>query len=649
MNCTKCGQALTGGSAFCSRCGTPTGLGQDLTDGGEPTHIPVKGSEILDGKWKLERKIGEGGMGAVYLAHDLQLDRKVAIKILASSLTHDAELVARFEREARFTASLEHPNIVPIYAVGRFKSRPFMVMKHLEGQPLSAILRSQNVLPLEQVLALTRQVCGGLEFIHAKGYVHRDIKAGNIFVSPAGLATILDFGILRPKRNAESLTRTGMVMGTPQYMSPEQALGEKEIDHRSDLYALAVVIYECLAGTLPFDSDSDLSIIQMQAHAPAPDICQRAGWISRPVGDLVMRALAKRPQDRFQSAGELASAFEAAVALQDMFQDSSASISLPPVREPLHRQPLAPPVPSAPGPDSSPHTAPSQRMSGPKIAPTATVPLRLTPVSAPGAKVLVVPDSPAAAAPAPAAAAKSLDDDLALLDVPPGARDHGPSTNEFAQAVRRRRRPMVAVAAVLAVLGLGVAYFAVRPRLAPAADAPISGTTPSVETPVAEAPLPPPASVPLKIGTSETEGPATSEPPAETAVAAASEPDTTSKGPDESTSEATGGPDESSAEPATTAPGTPPAPGSSRTLRHSPGTTGPPGMGKVNVVTTFKGGPYWASIQVNGEPKGTTPVTVELPAGKHQIRVERAGFRPIEKQIKIASGRSAVLRIELIP
>jgi len=208
---------------------------------------------------------------------------------------------------------------------------------------------------------------------------------------------------------------------------------------------------------------------------------------------------------------------------------------------------------------------------------------------------------------------------------------------------------MVAVAAVLAVLGLGVAYFAVRPRLAPAADAPISGTTPSVETPVAEAPLPPPASVPLKIGTSETEGPATSEPPAETAVAAASEPDTTSKGPDESTSEATGGPDESSAEPATTAPGTPPAPGSSRTLRHSPGTTGPPGMGKVNVVTTFKGGPYWASIQVNGEPKGTTPVTVELPAGKHQIRVERAGFRPIEKQIKIASGRSAVLRIELIP
>src|SRR5437868_4883174 len=198
MNCTKCGQALTGGSVFCSRCGTPTGMGAALGEVVEPTLVPVKGSEVLDGKWKLERKIGEGGMGAVYLAHDLQLDRKVAIKILASSLAHDAELVARFEREARFTASLEHPNIVPIYAVGRFKARPFMVMKYLEGQPLSAILRAQNVMPLDQVLALTRQVCGGLEFIHAKGYVHRDIKAGNIFVSPAGLATILDFGILRP-------------------------------------------------------------------------------------------------------------------------------------------------------------------------------------------------------------------------------------------------------------------------------------------------------------------------------------------------------------------------------------------------------------------------------------------------------------------
>lgn len=638
MNCTKCGQALTGGSAFCSRCGTPTGMGAGMALGEmvEPTLVPVKGSEVLDGKWKLEKKIGEGGMGAVYLAHDLQLDRKVAIKILASSLAHDAELVARFEREARFTASLEHPNIVSIYAVGRFKARPFMVMKYLEGQPLSAILRSQNVMPLDQVLALTRQVCAGLEFIHAKGYVHRDIKAGNIFVSPAGLATILDFGILRPKRNAESLTRTGMVMGTPQYMSPEQALGEKEIDHRSDLYALAVVIYECLAGTLPFDSDSDLSIIQMQAHAPAPDLCQRAPWISRPVGDLVMRALAKRAPDRYQSAGELASAFEAAVALQDMFQESSvASINLPATLDPIPAASLE----QALKPDGSPRTTPSARMSGPKIAPTATVALRLTPVSAPGGNGLVASEAHLLAqpspAPAPAASAPPAQAAAAapVLDAPgPALHPPGPSTNEFAQAVRRRRGPMVAVAAVLAVLGLGVAYLAVKPRVAPAA-----GPPPEMETPVAAAPLPPPPAIPLEPGKPDpTPAESAAAGPTTTASTEPVEPDSTGSTPEETTGE-----------PAAAATGP-------KTFRRpstgpSTGPATPAGFGKVNVVTTFKGGPYWASIQVNGENRGTTPVLLELPVGKHQIKVTRPGFRAIEKQIKVASGRSAVVRIELIP
>jgi serine/threonine-protein kinase len=623
-----------------------------VPDAGEPTFLPVKGSEVLDGKWKLERKIGEGGMGAVYLAHDLQLDRKVAIKILASSLAHDAELVARFEREARFTASLEHPNIVPIYAVGRFKNRPFMVMKYLEGQPLSALLRSQSVLQLDQVLALTRQVCNGLEFIHAKGYVHRDIKAGNIFVGPNGLATILDFGILRPKRNAESLTRTGMVMGTPQYMSPEQALGEKEIDHRSDLYALAVVIYECLAGTLPFDSDSDLSIIQMQAHAPAPDICQRANWISRPVGDLVMRALAKRPQDRFQSAGELASAFEAAVALQDMFQDSSAaSINLPSMPDPpIQIQSQAPAAAAPPG-SRSPPTAASARMSGPKIAATATVAVRLTPVSAPGmarpsgsrvaaavkpedldavlappAPVHPHPQAPAVAPPAPASPPPVLDAGPRL--------NMGPSTNEYAQAVRRRRGPMVAVAAVLAVLGLGVAYLAVKPRLAPAAG-PVEGEgalASASPVPVPPLPLAPPAETATSTEPGSTTAPAEEEEPGVEEGDEASEPVT-------------------STAPGTTPAPTPTTPGPRPSLRRTapPPPSIPGGMGRVNVVTTFKGGPFWASIRVNGESKGTTPVLLELPAGKHQIRVERAGFKAIEKQIKVASGRSAVLRLELTP
>lgn len=592
MNCSKCGQALTGGSVFCSRCGTPTGRTDTSVD--EPTFVPLKGSEELDGKWRLEKKIGEGGMGAVYLAHDLQLDRKVAIKILASSLSHDAELVARFEREARFTAGLEHPNIVPIYSVGIFKNRPFMVMKYLEGKPLSALLREKHVLSLEEVLAMMRQLCAGLEFIHQKGYVHRDIKAGNIFISPAGLATILDLGILRPRHNADSLTRTGMVMGTPQYMSPEQALGEREIDHRSDLYALAVVLYECLSGVLPFDSDSDLSIIQMQAHAQAPDICTRANWISRPVGDMVMRALAKRPPDRYQSAGELASALEAAVGLQEIFSDGSApSIIIPvsvelPAALPAPPQ-LAPPVPRPSGPKVLPVPE--------GVSPTATVPVRLTPISSPPRH-----SGPRAAPPVPASFAAA-----------PQLLPSGPSTGELKLAVRRSRRAPLALAVVTVLaLGAGIAYFALQPGQAAVADVP--------------APTPPPAEVATAPAPAPVTPPPADPPPPDVS------PETTA-----------------STSPGPMDPLEAPAPLDGPVHKKPPQTTVPGGLGKVNVITTFKGGPYWATIAVNGESRGTTPVLLELPAGKHQIRVERTGFRPIEKQIKVASGRSAVLRIELIP
>jgi serine/threonine-protein kinase len=620
MNCTNCGQALTGESVFCSRCGTPTGRGDSSAE--EPTFIPVKDSEVLDGKWRLERKIGEGGMGAVYLAHDLQLDRKVAIKILASALAHDAELVARFEREARFTASLEHPNIVPIYSVGLYKNRPFMVMKYLEGQPLSAVLREKQVLSLEETLAMMRQLCSGLEFIHQKGYVHRDIKAGNIFISPAGLATILDFGILRPRRNAESLTRTGMVMGTPQYMSPEQALGEREIDHRSDLYSLAVVLYECLAGVLPFDSDSDLSIIQMQAHAQAPDICARAKWVSRPVGDMVMRALAKRPQDRYQSATELASALEAAIGLQEIFSDGSApSIIIPVSPEPAPVPPPAPPplAPMAPRP------------SGPKelpvpegVVPTSTVPLRLTPVSSPprpsGPKA-----PPRASGPRPPPPAQ-----LRAAPVPAGPPaapvSSGPSTGELALAVRSSPAPKVAVAAAGLLLLAAIAYFALRSTQGPATDL----TATASPTPTATASPPPELS-------SDPVAPA---PPDPSAAPDAATPEDDS--PEVAATEVTETEEEEEDPLISPAPLEPP-------LQVKKPSAAPTAPGKLNVITTFNGGPYWATIAVNGQDRGTTPVLLELPAGKHRIRVERAGFRTIEKQIKVASGRSAVLRIELVP
>ncbi|HET9452171.1 MAG TPA: serine/threonine-protein kinase [Aggregicoccus sp.] len=304
MSCPGCAQPLAHAQAPCERCGAlePTLVGASQAaalelEAGVPT--------LLDGKWRLERKLGEGGMGTVFLAHDVQLERKVAVKLMSSALLHDAELVGRFEREARVTAGLEHPHVVPVYAVGREAGRPYMVMKCLAGRTLAALLRERGSLPLGEVLALMRQLCAGLDFIHSRGFVHRDIKSPNLFIGWDGHATILDFGILRSSRPGEAVTLAGTVIGTPQYMAPEQALGLSSVDHRADLYALAVVLFECLAGSLPFDAPSDLSVIHLQANAPPPDLCERAPGLPRQVAQVLRRALSKAPEARYPTAGEL--------------------------------------------------------------------------------------------------------------------------------------------------------------------------------------------------------------------------------------------------------------------------------------------------------------------------------------------------------
>ena len=272
--------------------------------------MAVRLDDVLVGRYRLEQKIGEGGMGTVYLAHDKELDRKVAVKLLAATYLSDKDVVERFEREARLTARLDHPNIVPVYDVGRHGGRPFIVMKKLEGQSLAGVLREKGGFTRDETLKLFKQLAAGVDFIHGQGFIHRDIKAGNIYVGTDGQATILDFGILRTARGKEALTRTGMVMGTPHYMAPEQAQGSKNIDHRVDLYALAVVIFECLTGTLPFEADSELRLIQMQAHQPPPDLLERAPWIPKPVAEVMKRALSKTPEERYPTATELVAALE---------------------------------------------------------------------------------------------------------------------------------------------------------------------------------------------------------------------------------------------------------------------------------------------------------------------------------------------------
>ncbi|MBI5546415.1 MAG: protein kinase [Deltaproteobacteria bacterium] len=308
MNCRNCGQPLDDIGRFCKFCGSSVPPDPD------EAAAPIKVGDLLQGKWRIDKRIGQGGMGSVYLAHDVSLDRKVAIKILAPDLCNDAEFVARFEREAKATANLEHPNVVLVYAVGEHFGRPFIVMKYLEGQSLARYLKKNpDGLPPDEVLEIFQQLCSGLGFIHQKGFIHRDIKSANVHIGPDGKATILDFGILRDVRSQQSLTRVGVVMGTPHYIAPEQALG-RPIDHRVDLYALGVLLYECLTGTPPYDADSAKQLIEMHLKASPPDPCCLVPDLPLPAGEVVRKAIAKKADERFQSAEEMAAALEASLA-----------------------------------------------------------------------------------------------------------------------------------------------------------------------------------------------------------------------------------------------------------------------------------------------------------------------------------------------
>ncbi|MFP2912578.1 serine/threonine-protein kinase, partial [Pyxidicoccus sp. 3LFB2] len=273
-----------------------------------PERRPLQPGDVLEGKWRLEELLGAGGMGQVYRARDLALERSVAIKLLHEALCEDAESVARFEREARAMARLEHAHITPIHAVGQEAGRPFIVMKHLEGMSLARYLRSvPGPLPVSEVLALARQLCAGLGFIHGRGCVHRDIKPGNIFVSPGGHATLLDFGILWEHRGAEA-TGSGVRLGTPSYMAPEQARGEA-VDGRADLYSLGLVLLEALTGLPPA---STCRLLGEGPQGAVRALREQAPWLSAPLANVLVRAAALNPEQRYTGALALLAALEQA-------------------------------------------------------------------------------------------------------------------------------------------------------------------------------------------------------------------------------------------------------------------------------------------------------------------------------------------------
>ena len=264
---------------------------------------------LLAGRYEITAPIAVGGMGEVWKARDQVLDRTVAAKVLKSEYTDDPSFLARFRNEARHTAALSHPNIASVYDYGEtvddtgHKKLAFLVMEFVEGQPLVTILHEEGKLPVDWTLHVLEQSADGLSAAHRAGVVHRDIKPGNLMVRPDGVVKLTDFGIAQA-RDATPLTRTGMVVGTAQYLSPEQAQG-LEVNAASDVYSLGIVAYECLTGGRPFDGTSQVAIALAHINRQPPPLPPE---VPPAVRLLVERALAKDPADRFPDGGAFADA-----------------------------------------------------------------------------------------------------------------------------------------------------------------------------------------------------------------------------------------------------------------------------------------------------------------------------------------------------
>ena len=253
------------------------------------------------GKYEIVGKIGQGAMGEVFRAHDPALNRDVAIKVISAGLDADETVRKRFRREAESAAKLIHPNIITVYELGLEGEQLFMAMELLDGIDLKHALTGRKM-TLDEKLGVMEQICEGLAFAHAHEIVHRDLKPANIHVLPSGKVKIMDFGLAR--FGGSEMTTTGMVMGTPHYMSPEQVRGAKA-DARSDVFALGCVLYEMLTGTKPFDAESMHAVLyKIMQEEPVP-LREAAPGTPETLVQVVERSLAKNPAERFENAGEM--------------------------------------------------------------------------------------------------------------------------------------------------------------------------------------------------------------------------------------------------------------------------------------------------------------------------------------------------------
>src|SRR2546426_11179364 len=307
VECFRCHTPIPESSKFCSTCGADVSGGDGPGSTSSVDLVRERLQRIIEGEYRLERLLGKGGMGQVFLAHDLTLEREVAIKVLPPDVSQDDQVVRRFQQEAKTAAKLDHPNIIPIYRVESEGGLNYFVMKYISGTSLEDLLDKKEPLAVTEIQRILWEAACALGHAHQRGVVHRDVKPANIMFDHDGRVMLTDFGISKALQAATGLTATGMIIGTPHYMAPEQGKGAA-VDGRADQYSLGVVGYRMITAELPFSGDSVHTIIYKHIYEEPPLASTKRPGIPAALTVAISRALAKEPDQRFPTMEDFATA-----------------------------------------------------------------------------------------------------------------------------------------------------------------------------------------------------------------------------------------------------------------------------------------------------------------------------------------------------